>query len=65
MPNPQQIREICALGALDERTVKKSYTAPQNMRSAAWERVARAAGRVGAEPPPKPAKFAGERRGKP
>lgn len=55
MPCPiraQQVRELAAAVATDERTIRRAYVAPLRIRETTRVRVTRAAQRLGIDPPP-------------
>lgn len=53
-PTPQQVREIAAAAICDERTIRRAYRTPTKVRHASYERIARAALRLGIDPPASP-----------
>lgn len=50
--SPQQVRELAAAVATDERTIRRAYREPHRIRETTRIRVTRAASRLGIEPPP-------------
>jgi DNA-binding LacI/PurR family transcriptional regulator len=51
-PSPQEVRELAAAAAVDERTVRRAYQAPERIKEVSRLRVAGAAVRLGLTPPP-------------
>lgn len=52
--SPQMVRELSAKAHMDERTVRKSYRAPNEVREGTRERLRKAAKALRLQPPPQP-----------